>query len=224
MGELPITAALALADAAEHYGDGIIYLTTDQNAELHGIAASDVTAARAVIEAAGLRIEGRGGIADVLSCVGLEYCPLAVAASMTMGEEIAQAMLPRRDDPRYSDFRVHVSGCPHSCAKHQVADIGLAGAIVEYQGKRVEAFVAYLGGNAHERRLGTPFPKKIRRPLVVGAVRALLDVYERERTDAERFSQTVERLGVERFFATLEDSLELGGRAPDGGRPSPALA
>jgi sulfite reductase beta subunit-like hemoprotein len=215
MGELPITAAVALADAAERYGDAIVYLTTDQNAELHGIAASDVPAVRAAIAAAGLRLEGRGGIADVLSCVGLEYCPLAVAASMTMGEEIAQAMLPRRDDPRYADFRVHVSGCPHSCAKHQVADIGLAGAIVEYQGKRVEAFVAYVGGNAHERRLGAPFAKKIPRPLVVGAVGALLEVYERERAPDERFSQTVARLGVERFFAALEDSLALAGRPPE---------
>jgi sulfite reductase beta subunit-like hemoprotein len=209
MGELALDAARALADAAERYGDGIVYLTTDQNAELHGVAAADVGRARDAIDAAGLRLRGRGGIADVLSCVGLEYCPLAVAGSMTMGEEIALAMMPRRDDPRYADFRVHVSGCPHSCAKHQVADLGLAGAIVEYEGKRVEAFVAYVGGNAHERRLGAPYAKKIPRPLVAQVLQALLATYERERASDERFSQTVARLGVEHFFAVIDRTLAL---------------
>jgi NAD(P)H-nitrite reductase large subunit len=215
MGELPLAAARTLADLAERYADGIVYLTTDQNAELHGANESDAIRARDAIDAAGLRTAGRGGIADVLSCVGLEYCPLAVAASMTMGEEIALAMMPLRDDPRYADFRIHVSGCPHSCAKHQVADLGFAGAITEYGGKRVEAFVAYVGGNAHERRLGTPFSKKLPRALVIPAVRALLVLYERERTPGERFSQTVARLGVDAFFAVLDDTLALGGRAPD---------
>jgi NAD(P)H-nitrite reductase large subunit len=215
MGELELDAALALADAAERFADGIVYLTTDQNAELHGLTEGDVVRAEDALDAAGLRLRGRGGIADVLSCVGLEYCPLAVAASMTMGEEIALAMMPLRDDPRYADFRIHVSGCPHSCAKHQVADLGLAGAIVEYEGKRVEAFVAYVGGNAHERRLGTAFPKKLPRPLVVPALRALTALYECERAADERFSQTVARLGVERFFAALDETLRGGGRAPD---------
>jgi nitrite reductase (NADH) large subunit len=220
MGELALASAHLLADAAERYGDGIVYLTTDQNAELHGVAERDVVRARDAIDAAGLRVHGRGGIADVLSCVGLEYCPLAVAASMTMGEEIALAMMPRRDDPRYADFRVHVSGCPHSCAKHQVADLGLAGAIVEYEGKRVEAFVAYVGGNAHERRLGVAFAKKIPRTLVVPALEAMLSVYERERADDERFSETVARLGTGAFFDAIDDVLALGGRTPDvtGGR------
>jgi sulfite reductase beta subunit-like hemoprotein len=52
----------------------------------------------------------------------MEYCPLAVTHSMTMGEEIAVAFAALRDDARYADFRIHVSGCPHSCAKHQVAE------------------------------------------------------------------------------------------------------
>ena len=100
MGELPVAGAFALADAAVRFGDGIVHLTPDQNAELHDV-----------------RTRGRGGIGDVVSCVGLEYCPLAVAHSMTMGEELAQAFAHLREDSRYADFRIHVSGCPHSCAK-----------------------------------------------------------------------------------------------------------
>gem|GEM_PF-311049 len=203
MGELSLNAARTLADLAGAYGNAFVYLTTDQNAELHDVDGPDVAAVVAAIEGADLRTAGRGGISDVVSCVGLEYCPLAVAHSMTMGEELALAFGTHREDPRYADFRIHVSGCPHSCAKHQVADIGLAGAMTEVDGVRVEAFVFNIGGNAHERRLGAVYPKKVPRTSVVNVVRALLAEYEEHALEGERFSETVARVGNDVFFHVI---------------------
>ncbi len=137
MGEIAAASARALAAVAERFGDGIVHLTPDQNAEIQGVRGADVAQASEALVALGVRTRGRGSIADVVSCVGLEYCPLAVAHSMTLGEEVARAFDDLATDPRYGDFRIHVSGCPHSCAKHQIADIGLAGAMTEYQGERV---------------------------------------------------------------------------------------
>jgi sulfite reductase beta subunit-like hemoprotein len=203
MGELDVSAARALAAAAGTFGDGLVHLTPDQNAELQGVRERDVARALAAIEGAHLRTAGRGGIADVVACVGLEYCPLAVTHAMTMGEELARWFVSRRDDPRYSDFRIHVSGCPHSCAKHQVADIGLSGATAESNGARVEAYALYVGGNARERRLGTLYPKKIPRDEVPHVLEAVLNQYETLAVAGERFSQTVARVGPETFFAAI---------------------
>ncbi len=208
MGEIACDAARALSEAAERFGDGIVHLTPDQNAELQGVAGAAVAPALAALEAIGVRVRGRGGIADVVSCVGLEYCPLAVTHSMSVGEEIALAFDGLREEPRYADFRVHVSGCPHSCAKHQVADVGLAGATTEVDGARVEAFVLYLGGNAADRRLGDAYPKKIPRVSVVPVIGALLTEYESHALPGERFSRTVARVGKERFFARIGSTLE----------------
>jgi len=207
MGELHVSAARALADLCERYGNGFVAFTPEQNAELQDVPmhAADTVIAR--VQSLGLRTAGRGGISDVLSCVGLEYCPLAVTHAMTMGEEISQAFASLATDVRYADFRIHVSGCPHSCAKHQVADIGLAGAQTEVGGKRVEAFVLYVGGSAHARRLGTAYAKKIPRTDVVRAIRGLLARFERERAASERFAQTVARIGVDAYFETLADIL-----------------
>jgi len=208
MGELPVASAHALADAAERFGDGIVHLTTDQNAELHDVAEADVAAAIATIEGLGLRTRGRGGISDVVSCVGLEYCPLAVANSMTIGEELSLAFATLSDDPRYGDFRIHVSGCPHSCAKHQVADVGLAGAMTEVDGKRVEAYQLYVGGNARERRLGKTYPKKIPRTAVIAVVQSLLAEYEEHALTGERFSETVARVGTDLFSNAVAAALD----------------
>jgi sulfite reductase beta subunit-like hemoprotein len=206
MGELDASAARVLASAAEAFGDGFVHLTPDQNAELQGVREGDVAGVLAAIEGAGLRTAGRGGIADVVACVGLEYCPLAVTHAMTMGEELARFFAPRRDDPRYADFRIHVSGCPHSCAKHQIADVGLSGATIESNGARVEAYAFYLGGNARERRLGTLYPRKIPRAELPHVLEAVLKEYEALAVLGERFSQTVERVGPETFFATIADA------------------
>jgi sulfite reductase beta subunit-like hemoprotein len=208
MGELSSHAARALADVAERCGDGLVHLTPDQNAEIQGVRERDIGNAHDALAALGVRTRGRGGISDVVSCVGLEYCPLAVAHSMTMGEEIALAFGDLTTTTRYADFRIHVSGCPHSCAKHQVADIGLAGAITEYRGERVEAYALNLGGNARTRRLAAVYPKKIPRSLVVPVVRALLAVYEGAALDDERFSATVARRGSEAFFPVVAELLE----------------
>ena len=207
MGELHATTARAIADAADRYGNGFVCVTPEQNVELHDVARADVAATIALVESAGLRTIGRGGITDVVSCVGLEYCPLAVTHSMTMGEEIAQAFASLATDPRYADFRIHVSGCPHSCAKHQVADIGLSGAQMTVDGARVEAFAFYIGGNARERRLGATYEKKIPRSAVLRAIRAVLARYERERLSSERFSATVARVGVDGYFESIARAL-----------------
>ncbi|HTV72289.1 MAG TPA: FAD-dependent oxidoreductase [Candidatus Acidoferrales bacterium] len=208
MGEIASQALRELAAIADRFAGGDVRLTPDQNAELQHVHGKDVAEVVGAVEAAGLRVRGRGGISDVVSCVGLEYCPLAVSHSMSMGEELSQAFASLRDDPRYVDFRIHVSGCPHSCAKHQVADIGLAGAITEVDGKRVEAYAFYLGGNARERRLGAMFPKKVPRTLVVRAIERLLRDYETLSLAGERFSQTVARIGTEPFFQTLQAALD----------------
>jgi NAD(P)H-nitrite reductase large subunit len=217
MGEISSDAARGLADVADRYAGGVVRLTPEQNAEVQNVRGADVWAVLEAIETLGLRTGGRGGIADVVSCVGLEYCPLAITHSMTMGEEIALAFDSLREDPRYADFRIHVSGCPHSCAKHQVADIGLAGSVTEVDGTRVEAFALYIGGSARERRLGATYPKKIPRTWVVRVIETLVAEYETHATHGERFSQTVARIGVEPFFSAVAATLE--GRA----LPPPAV-
>jgi sulfite reductase (ferredoxin) len=81
-----------------------------------------------------------------MACTGLEYCKLAIvetkaAAARTI--EHLEAALPEFDSP----LSLHVNGCPNSCARIQVADIGLKGSIVrDADGNAVEGFQVHLGG------------------------------------------------------------------------------
>jgi dissimilatory sulfite reductase (desulfoviridin) alpha/beta subunit len=68
--------------------------------------------------------------------------------------------------------------------------------------------VLYLGGNARERRLGTPFAKKIPRTRIAPVIAALLEIYDDVAHVGERFSATVARVGNERFFTILAQTLD----------------
>ena len=55
---------------------------------------------------------------------------------------------------------IHVNGCPNSCARIQVADIGLKGQIVtDDDGNQVEGFQVHLGGTLG---LDAGFGRKVR--------------------------------------------------------------
>ena len=43
-------------------------------------------------------------------------------------------------------LKLHVTGCPNGCGQHWIADIGLEGKKVKYEGQMVDAFNFVVGG------------------------------------------------------------------------------
>ncbi len=99
---------------------------------------------------------------NVMACTGIEYCKLAIVETKATARDLVQrldAAFPTIDTP----ITVHVNGCPNSCARIQVADIGFKGQLVldDESGEQVPGFQVHLGG-----RLGrgddNDFGRKIR--------------------------------------------------------------
>ena len=65
---------------------------------------------------------------STMACTGIEFCKLAIGETKgraTWLTDELEARLPGFDE----DVRIHVNGCPNSCARFQVADIGLMSAL-----------------------------------------------------------------------------------------------
>ena len=57
---------------------------------------------------------------------------------------------------------IHLTGCPHSCAQHLIADIGLLGAQVPSGDASIEGYHVLVGGGVeHERGLGRELAKNV---------------------------------------------------------------
>ncbi|HUQ62671.1 MAG TPA: hypothetical protein VM121_02820, partial [Acidimicrobiales bacterium] len=115
-------------------------------------------------------------------------------------------LLDSRALARNSSLRVHISGCPNSCAQHQVADIGLAGSKVRVGGRTRDGYQVFLGADLEQRRLGQVVGR-VAATDVGAATDAIVGVWESSRRAGETLGQTVHRLGADAVAAHLEATM-----------------
>jgi len=137
----------AIADIAEAAGSDRIRLTPLQKVLILDVPRDHVSAVVNGLRA--LELESSPGEfhRNVMACTGIEYCKLAIVETKATAREVVKTldrMFPDLDTP----ISVHVNGCPNSCARVQVADIGFKGQLVldDETGEQVPGFQVHLGG------------------------------------------------------------------------------
>jgi sulfite reductase (ferredoxin) len=98
--------------------------------------------------------------AGMMACTGIEFCKLSIVETKSRANWLYED-LERRLAGFDEAVRINVNGCPNSCARYQLADIGFMGVLVTERGdgERLEGFNVHLGGH-----LGEPhaFGRKVR--------------------------------------------------------------
>ena len=188
-----------LADLADQYGDGHLVLSRDQDVVLRNVDGAAVPAVREALRARGLFPVGEAHVARVRACTGSAVCALGISAAPDTGYQLVSSPGLGRN----SALRVHVSGCPNSCAQHQAGDIGLAGTKVRIGGATRLGYHVYLGADLDAGAVGEVVGR-IAADDVDDAVEAIIGAWESLRRPGETLSQLVRRLGVDAFAAHLE--------------------
>nr|PZM98704.1 MAG: sulfite reductase [Actinomycetota bacterium] len=152
----------AIADIAEAAGSDRIRLTPLQKILVLDVPESKVNDVVNGLRALELDSDPGEFHRNVIACTGIEYCKLAIVETKATAREVVMkldSIFPTLDTP----ITVHVNGCPNSCARIQIADIGFKGQMVldDETGQHVPGFQVLLGG-----RLGrgddNDFGRKIR--------------------------------------------------------------
>lgn len=208
LGDLTSDQLRALGLLAAQEGDGMVRFSPEQNAEVAWVAEDRISRVLAELSSAGLTAFGAGDISDVRACPGTTHCVLAVADAQGVSAAIADVFrsAPPEDD-MVRKMRVHVSGCPNSCAQHQASDIGLAGCRLKIDGQVMEGYQVFVGGRLGRRiRMGDRVGR-VASCAVPGLIGAIVDLYISQRIDREELADVVERLRPETVAAFLEDAL-----------------
>lgn len=192
-----------IADLADRWGDGSIQLGRDQDVILRNVAVADVDHVRQAIATRGLWFVGEAPTAQVRACTGSSVCAVGISDAPALGRGLLGSPGLRRN----SALRVHVSGCPNSCAQHQAGDIGLAGSKVRIGGKTRLGYHVFLGADLESGRIGEVVGRVAEEDVPV-AVDAVVGVWEAVRRAGEPLSRTVERVGPDAFAAQLEGLLD----------------
>lgn len=193
-GRVSGTILTRIADLAEAAGSDRIRLTPYQKLIIMDVPDEQVEALITDMDALGLSARPSRWRQNLMACTGIEYCKLSFAD--TRGR--AQGLVPELEQ-RLADLNaqldvpvtVHLNGCPNSCARIQIADIGFKGQMVDEGDGPQEGFQVHLGGSLG---LDSGFGRKLRQHKVLSS--ELGDYVERvvrnfiaQRNDGERFAE-----------------------------------
>jgi sulfite reductase (ferredoxin) len=193
------TTLVDVAKAVERAGSTRVRLTPYQKLVVLDVAASEVDGLVAELKRLGLRADPTPWQRAVMACTGIEFCKLAIVDTKNRAIALVAELEQRLADMQSildTPISVHLNGCPNSCARIQVADIGLKGQLVtDAQGNQVEGFQVHLGGGLG---LDSGFGRKLRGHKVTstelaGYVERVVRGYAQQRQPGERFAQWVAR-------------------------------
>ncbi len=210
LGEIRSRQLRAVGSISERFGNGEVHFTRHQNIELHWIAERNVERVAAILKRVGLFPKGAAKRLNLLACPGTEFCVLAVTNAQAAAKDLLNQyhVSDAEKQALFQSLSIHISGCPNSCAKHQVGDIGLAGTLLPVGDDRLFSYQLFLGGTLEgEVQLGEMVRKGITEAMVIPTIDALLDLIVEQREPGETFRQTVLRLSPKKVAALLAERL-----------------
>jgi sulfite reductase (ferredoxin) len=189
-----------VADLADAFGGGRIRATAQQKLVIVDADPSRANELVARLNDLDLPARPNAFRKGTMACTGIEFCKLAIGETKGRALWLSNELARRLPDFN-EDIRIHVNGCPNSCARFQVADIGLMAALrLRPDGTRSDAFLVHLGGT-----LGTEsqaFGRKVKGLKIYAEdaadyVETIVRRYLRERNGHATFSAFVNALDAD---------------------------
>jgi sulfite reductase (NADPH) hemoprotein beta-component len=190
----------AVAGLAERYSFGELRVSHEQNLILADVRQRDLQALWREARALGLATPNIGLLTNIISCPGGDFCALANAKSIPVAQAIQEMVEAKRDSLDYlfdiGELDLNISGCMNACGHHHVGHIGILG--VDKNGE--EWYQVQVGGNQAPAALGKVLGPSFARADVPDVIEKLIQCYlEHRDSDAERFIDVVQRIGVQPF-------------------------
>ncbi|HZO68268.1 MAG TPA: nitrite/sulfite reductase [Kribbellaceae bacterium] len=199
VGRVSGSSLAKVADVVAAHGSDRIRTTAQQKLLVLDVEPAQVDSLVTALGELGFQAKPSPWRRNVMACTGIEFCKLAIVETKASAAGLI-AELERRIPELDVPITVNLNGCPNSCARIQVADIGLKGQLVmDAEGNQVEGFQVHLGGGLG---LDAGFGRKLRGHKVTAA--GLVDYVERvtrnylaDRTEGERFARWAVRADEE---------------------------
>ncbi len=206
LGRMNGEQMIAIAGIAESVG-GDVRLTRQQNFILANVPNALVPHVVDEVARIGYTLEVNRLRGTSLGCTGSPLCNYAVAETKSKLDEIVRHLEGTfgRDA---EGIVVNLDGCPHSCAQHWVADIGLQGSTLRSRDEngaslgKIEAYEIYLRGSLGEdAAIGRPIVRRVPHDQARFYVERLVGSYLRDRRTEESFRDFADRSSDEELIA-----------------------
>jgi sulfite reductase (ferredoxin) len=193
-GRVSGTILQKVADLAEAAGSDRIRFTPYQKLIILDVADDKLDDLRAGLDDLGLPSSPSHWRRNLMACTGIEFCKLSFAETRNRSQTLVPELEKRLEDINAQldvPVTVNINGCPNSCARIQVADIGFKGQMVDDgNGGSVEGFQVHLGGSLG---LDSGFGRKLRQHKVLSSelgdyIDRVVRNFVKQREHSERFA------------------------------------
>ncbi len=133
-GRVSGTVLTAVADLAERAGSDRIRFTPYQKLVILDVADDKLDEFVSGLEALGLQTRPSHWRRNLMACSGIEFCKLSFAETRVRAQGLVPELESRLEDINSAldvPVTVNINGCPNSCARIQIADIGFKGQMVD---------------------------------------------------------------------------------------------
>jgi sulfite reductase (ferredoxin) len=201
VGRVSGTILGQLADLLEKYGSTRLRTTAHQKLVLLDIEEKDVEAIIAELDEIGLAARPSDFRRATIACTGIEYCKLAIVDTKNTATKAVHTLEKTLADVKLErPISLHINGCPNSCARIQIADIGLKGQLLpDGNGGMEPGFQVHLGGGlASKDREEAGLGRTVRGLKVTAAnldsyVERVVRRYDEDAAEGETFAEWAHR-------------------------------
>ena len=191
-----------IADMADQFSCGELRVTHDQNVLLPFVREEELFALWQAAKAATLASSNIGLLSDMIACPGGDFCALANARSIPIANDLIERYQDLDELYDIGEIDLHISGCINSCGHHHTGHIGILG--VDKDG--TEWYQVTLGGSDGSDHAPASVAGKVIGPSfaadeVSDVIEAVIETYKGQRVPAEKFVDTVKRIGLDPFKA-----------------------
>jgi sulfite reductase (ferredoxin) len=192
-GRVSGTILTAVADLAEKAGSDRIRFTPYQKLVILDVPDEKLSELTVGLDALGLPSRPSHWRKNLMACTGIEFCKLSFAETRKRSQVLVPELEQRLEDINAEldvPVTINLNGCPNSCARIQVADIGFKGQMVDDGDGPVEGFQVHLGGSLG---LDSAFGRKLRQHKVVSSelgdyIERVVRNFVKQREPGERFA------------------------------------
>ncbi|KUI25359.1 nitrite/sulfite reductase [Mycobacterium sp. GA-2829] len=192
-GRVSGTILQKVADLAEAAGSDRIRFTPYQKLIVLDVPDEKLDELREGLDALGLPSTPSHWRRNLMACTGIEFCKLSFAETRSRSQVLVPELEKRLEDINAQldvPVTININGCPNSCARIQVADIGFKGQMVDEGNGPEEGFQVHLGGSLG---LDSGFGRKLRQHKVLATelgdyIERVVRNFVKQREHGERFA------------------------------------
>lgn len=201
-----------LSEATKKFGDGNVAFTTRLSVEVTGIKYKDINMFSEYIAKENMFTGGTGPrVRPVVACKGT-VCKFGLIDTQKIAKRIHDRFyIPYYDVKLPHKFKISVGGCPNNCIKPSLNDLGIVGVRIPKDNrdigkKSISGYKISIGGRwGRNTRVGSLLSKTFNEEEAMNIIEKSILLFKEKGNPKERFSSTIERLGLDFIETELFD-------------------